>query len=170
MKAGKAATWLGELGKLPPSTVFANFADEGDAERRAHLETLVEFVEDARTLDPRGFVGHTSNPTEQGSRPQAQRTAALMAAYISLVEQGWEDEIGLYAADLLGRYRAARDEALANLKSARAILVALLQNADGAARGETLDERLDRSIEQAKTEAPIYLGTFAQYADQPDDE
>jgi len=34
---------------------------------------------------------------------------------------------------------------------------------------ETLDERLDRSIAEAKTAAPIDLGSFAQYADEPED-
>ena len=65
---------------------------------------------------------------------------------------------------------AARDEALSKAKSTRAILVAALENAFGDARKETPEERFDRSIRAAQDAEPVYLGSFAQYADEPDEE
>ena len=47
-----------------------------------------------------------------------------------------------------------------------AIMVALLENEAGEARGETPTERLERNIARAKDEAPIDLGSFAQHADK----
>jgi hypothetical protein len=171
MKAGRTRILLGGLEDLPPSTIFAHVADEAAAERRAHLEELVRVVEGARLINLPGFVGHASNSTETTDRAEAQEMVAKMAALISFVEYGpWEHRIERHASDLLVRYRAARDEALSKLKSARAILIAGLQNVDGAERGETVDERLDRTIAAAKEEPPIYVGSFAQHANEPDDE
>jgi hypothetical protein len=44
-------------------------------------------------------------------------------------------------------------------------LVAALENALGAARNETAEQRLQRAIDMAKGHAPLNLGSFAQFAE-----
>jgi hypothetical protein len=48
--------------------------------------------------------------------------------------------------------------------------VAALENAFGEMRQEAPEARLSRSLRAACDEEPIYLGSFAQYADEPDDD
>ena len=51
----------------------------------------------------------------------------------------------------------------------RAILVAAIENAFGAAVGESQEQRLQRAVDMARSEAPVYLGSFSQFADEPDE-
>jgi hypothetical protein len=159
------------LDKLPPSIVFQTAAylreENGDAERRQATRHMVELVEESAKIDLRGLLEPVVEPVAATGKGDIQRVVASLAALISLIEH---DAFEAESSELLNRFRAAREKALANLKSMRAILVATLDNAVGTARGERSEARLQRSIQSAKDEAPIYLGSFASYADSADEE
>jgi hypothetical protein len=173
MKPPKATTWP-TLDKLPPSIVFQTVAflgeDDGDTKRRGMLRNLVESVETVAKINMRDFVAPSQPPTT-ATADRVQRIVAGYAAFISLLEDGALEcelqKVGM--ADLLRRFMAARDVAIARAKDTRAILVAALANAIGALRQETTEQRLERSIHMAREESPVYLGSFAEFADEVDD-
>jgi hypothetical protein len=174
MKTIKSTTTWPTLDKLPPSIVFQTVAflqDESTAKHHEVLRQLVVSVEKAAQIDLSAFVAPSSSAVKV-TADQVQRLVAGFAAFISIVEHG-AIELGLQglgAADLQARYRAARSEALAKTKSIQAVLVASLENAFGALRNETPEDRLARSVASARETEPFFVGSFAQFADDEDDE
>jgi hypothetical protein len=134
------------------------------------LRRMVESVEGAAKQDVQAFfqpTGRASTVTAE----QVQRMVAAMAAFISIVEHGGLEQSLRRAneTELLARFFAVKDLALYNTKTSRAILVAALENAFGLARGETAEDRLRRALDMARTESPVYIGSFANFADEPDE-
>jgi len=150
--------------KLAPAVVF-QFLDEDESRTTSESRReMVEMVESLARAKLREFIDPTA-PGVKTTAQDIQRVVATFAAFISMVEHGIEDDLRGSPA-LLKRFRAARDRGLTNLKSMRAVLVASLDNAAGVAKGESLADRLERSIASAKDEPSIDFGSFAAYADE----
>jgi hypothetical protein len=163
------------LERVAPSIVFARTAalmpeeDGGEIERRKAAQQVLELVEwSAAHANLREFV-EPAEPLVRTSREDIERVVVSFATMISVIEYGALARALVTSPDLAKRFQAVRDTALVKLKGTRAILVAALENDDGAKRNETPEQRLQRSIETAKTEAPLDIGSFASYAELPDD-
>jgi hypothetical protein len=169
----KTTRWP-SLEKLPPSVVFLRTAafmqdDDGEAEQLQSAQGLLELVEwSAEHANVREFVEPTE-PLVKTTREQTQRALVSFSTMISLLEHGALEQALVTSPGLLGRFRMVRDTALTKLKAVRSVMVSALENEAGAARKESPEERLRRSIAIAKTEAPIDVGSFAAYADEPDE-
>lgn len=173
----KTGEWR-SLEGLPPSIVFSRTAafmqdEEGHvrdvADRLKTAQQLLELIEwTAEHANLREFVEPTQ-PLVRTTREQVQLVLVSLATMISLVEYGALEHALAALPDLLGRFRAVRETALVKLKATRAVMIASLENEAGAARNETPEERLRRSIARAKSEAPIDVGSFASYADESDE-
>jgi len=171
MKSMEKGAWP-SLDKLPPSIVFQTAAflqdDSAEVARKENLRKLVEIVESAAGLRLADFF-EPSKPVQHTPSEHVHRTVAALAAFISIVECGLEQELRASSPALLRRFQAVREGALSNVRPLRAMLVAALANAFGAANGETPEVRLRRAIEMAKSEEPVYLGSFAHFAEEPDE-
>jgi hypothetical protein len=148
--------------KLAPAVVH-RFLDDEERTSKARRQ-IVEMVEKLAGAPLREFIEPVT-PGVKTTTQERQRIVATFAAFISMVEYGLEDDLRGSPA-LLKRFRAARDRGLTNLKSMRAVLVASLDNAAGLAKGESLADRLERSVASAKEEPSIDFGSFAAYADE----
>jgi hypothetical protein len=148
---------------MPPGPVLRGILeDDVDAPTREDLEGFISFLEGVQQASGNAFAfGESATPLDASAafRMHARLSAVLAIADII------EPEIRLRAPDLLSRYAAVAPTALAVMRTTVDILTAAEQNAIGAAKGESLEERLQRSIDQAKRTAPVYLGSFAKFAD-----
>ena len=166
-----ASSWP-SFEKIPPSAplrwtkaLLPEENSEADAESAPVARGLVELVERfVRTADMREFV-EPKGELVPAPRRALQSSIVNMGVTISLIESGALEEALASSPDYLSRLRVIRTAALQKFKATRSILVASIENEDGAARGETPEQRLRRSIETAKTEEPIDVGSFAGYVD-----
>jgi hypothetical protein len=133
------------------------------------LTRMVEVVESAVRLELRHFVEPPPG-SKSATADEVRQMASAMSAFVSVLEDGvLEYDLRVNGSpDLLVRYLQTYADALMKAKSVRGILVAAIENALGAMRNETVEQRLRRSISVAAEEHPLYLGSFDQYAD-PDE-
>jgi hypothetical protein len=171
MKTEKGSSWP-SLEKLPPSVVFQTLefiqdgSKGGNEEKLKLLTSMVEQVEQYVRVDLRQFV--EPPPGSKGATAAEVRRIVLgVSAFISALEDGvLEYDLRVNGtSELLVRYLQSYADGLAKAKGVRAVFVAALDNALGTMRGETVEQRLRRSIKVASEEAPVFLGSFEQYAD-----
>jgi hypothetical protein len=131
------------------------------APTREELEAFVAFLEAVQQASEQAFAfDEAATPLDADGVFRMRlklSTANAMAGVI-------EPELRRHAPELLQRFAKAAPDALKVIRTTIEILAAAEQNEAGRLRGESLDERLDRSIEQAKRTPPIYVGSFAKYA------
>jgi hypothetical protein len=138
--------------------------DDAGAPSREQLEAFVSFLE-AYEREGKGsgkdFVSESATPTDADGVFRIRTVLSVTMTMASLFEQ----EIRMRAPDLLARFERVALPALAGMRLTVEILTAGELNASGTAKGESLDDRLQRSIDAAKRSPSTYLGSFAQYAD-----
>lgn len=164
-------TWAWQ--HLPPSVIFGTMDlipedHETAAHKRNQLTQLVELLEAAPATDHSLLEPGGQKPV---TIEWARRFLTALSAMITGLRSGFfRDEVGVWAPDLMVRYEVALPTALARLRTIRAVLFSALENYAGSMRGESVDQRLDRSIKIAATEEPIDLGSFVRFAEDADEE
>lgn len=165
--------------KYPPSTVFGAVdlgflgfqpaPTEPPPERVAEVQDLladiVVMIEKVAKADPAALAD--GEPRVQVDEAGMKRVILFFSSFAEMIETGvLEDTLSKWTPKLLPRFRAVRADGYKAMRRIRAVMVASLANEQGAAGGESLDERLTRSVEQAKAEEPVYLGSFAKFAEE----